>query len=265
VEPTPINETSLEGSGSGPEAGLAGRRALITGASSGIGAATARRFVAEGASVALLARRRAELDELASELGAATITVDVRDSTQVARAVGAAHDALKGLDVAVNCAGVARQTPLAETDDASWEEMINVNLRGTFFVCREAGPRMAREDGGAIVNLGSDLSVVGLGNWAPYCAAKFGILGLTKSLAAELAPKVTVNAVCPGPVDTPMLAGLLAANPDPDAAMEQTIGRVPLHRVAQPEEVASAILFLVNGGRFATGSALMLDGGSTAV
>ena len=96
MEPTPVNETSLEGSGSGLEAGLAGRRALITGASSGIGAATASRFVAEGASVALLARRRAELDELASELGAAAITVDVRDSTEVASAVVAAHEALKG-------------------------------------------------------------------------------------------------------------------------------------------------------------------------
>jgi 3-oxoacyl-[acyl-carrier protein] reductase len=208
-----------------------------------------------------LAREGVSLNTIRRQLGHA----NVRDSTQVASAVVAAHEALKGLDVAVNCAGVARQTPLAETDNASWDEMIDVNLRGTFFVCHEAGPRMAREDGGAIVNLGSDLSVVGLGNWAPYCAAKFGILGLTKSLAAELAPKVTVNAVCPSPVDTPMLAGLLAANPDPDAAMEQTIGRVPLHRVAQPEEVASAIVFLINGGRFATGSALMLDGGSTAV
>lgn len=255
------------GRGGTPGAELAGRRALITGASSGIGEATARHFAAKGAAVALLARRRPTLDRLASELGpeAIAVTADVTDSTQVADGVAVAYEALGGLDVAVNCAGVARQTPLAEADDESWHETINVNLLGTFLVCRETGPRMARDGGGAIVNLGSDLSVVGLGNWAPYCAAKFGVLGLTKSLAAELAPEVTVNAVCPGPVDTPMLARLLAPAPDADAAMEQTTGRIPMGRVAQPEEVAAAITFLVADGGFATGSALMLDGGATAI
>ena len=193
------------------------------------------------------------------------IPADVTDSGQVADGVATAYKSLGALDAVINCAGMARQTPLPETDDASWQETIDVNLRGTFFVCRETGPRMARGDGGAIVNLGSDLSVVGLGNWAPYCAAKFGVLGLTKSLAAELAPKVTVNAVCPGPVDTPMLAGLLAPASDADAAMEQTVGRIPLGRIAQPEEVADAIAFLVSEGRFATGSALMVDGGATAI
>jgi NAD(P)-dependent dehydrogenase (short-subunit alcohol dehydrogenase family) len=207
------------------------------------------------------------LDALASELGdrAIAVAADVSESRQVASAVAAAHEGLGGLDIVVNCAGVARQTPLADADDASWDETIDVNLRGTFLICREAGSRMAREDGGAIVNLGSDLSVVGLGNWAPYCAAKFGVLGLTKALAAELAPKVRVNAVCPGPVDTPMLAGLLAPAPDRDAAMEQTIARVPLRRIAQPSEIAEAIAFLISEGSFATGSALMLDGGATAI
>lgn len=246
---------------------LAGRHALITGASSGIGAATARRFVEEGAKVALLARSVDKLNALAEELGsAATVcAADVGNRAEVEAAISSAGEGMGGLDVVVNAAGVAQPALLGDTTDESWDEMIRINLTGVFYVCRAAEPLLRKGENPTIVNLGSELSFVGLGMCASYCAAKFGVLGLTKALAAELAPDITVNAVCPGPVDTPMLAGELALFPDPDKAMDDTIERVPLRRLAQPEEVAAAIAYLVADAKFATGSSLVLDGGVTAI
>lgn len=245
---------------------LEGRKALITGASSGIGAATARRFVEEGAKVALLARRQETLADLADELGTATVCVaDVSRRSQVDDAIARAAEAMDGMDIVVNAAGVAQPALLEDTSDESWEEMIGINLTGVFYVCRAAVPFLRRGDSPTIVNLGSELSLVGLGMCVSYCAAKFGVLGVTKALAAELAPDITVNAVCPGPVDTPLLAGELALFPDAEKAMEETIGRVPLRRLAKPEEVASAIAYLVSEAEFATGSSLVLDGGVTAI
>jgi NAD(P)-dependent dehydrogenase (short-subunit alcohol dehydrogenase family) len=247
---------------------LAGKRALITGASSGIGAATARAFAAEGARVALLARRPEPLERLADELGdgARSFPADVADAGQVERAVAEAADWLSGLDVVVNSAGIAVPVSLTDLTEERWREVIDINLSGSFYVARAAGLRMVRaEGGGTIINLGSELSVLGMGMYVAYCASKAGVIGLTKALAAELAPEVTVNAVCPGPVDTPMLDSEFKTFPDPKAAYDATLERVLLHRLATPQEVALAILYLAADAPYATGTTLELDGGTTVV
>ncbi len=247
--------------------GIAESRVLITGASSGVGMATARTFAAQGARVALIARREEILDELVSELGdrALALPTDIVDPEAVAAAVARAWEAWDGLDQAVNAAGVGMPTPLEDLDHDGWREVIDINLSGTFYVAREAGLRMLDAGGGSIVNVGSELSSIGMGMYAPYCASKFGVIGLTKALAAELAPTVRVNVVCPGPIDTPMMDAEIDWFPDPVATRAAAIERVPLKRFAQPEEVAEAIRFLAFDAPFATGATLPIDGGTTMV
>jgi NAD(P)-dependent dehydrogenase (short-subunit alcohol dehydrogenase family) len=244
---------------------LAGKVALITGASSGIGAATARLFAAEGAELALLARRPGPLAELASELGNGTLTLpaDVADSDQVAAAVARAAERFGRLDVVVNCAGTLVPGRVEETNDEDWHRQIEVNLSGSFFVARAAAPRIA--PGGSIVNLGSELSVMGMGMYVGYCASKAGVIGLTRALAAELAPDVRVNAICPGPVDTPMLTAELESFGPYEELHAETVERVPLGRLATAEEVAAGILYLAAEAGYATGTTLELDGGTTSV
>jgi NAD(P)-dependent dehydrogenase (short-subunit alcohol dehydrogenase family) len=250
-----------------PARGPADSRILITGASSGVGRAAARAFAGDGARVALLARRESLLRELAAELGerAFALPTDVADPAAVAEAVSGAWEALGGLDVVVNAAGVGLPTPLESLDARDWQEVIDINLSGTFFVAREAALRMAGSEGGAIVNVGSELSSIGMAQYAPYCASKFGVIGLTKALAAELAPRVRVNVVCPGPIDTPMMDAELDWYPDPEATRREAIERVPLKRFAAPDEVVDAIRFLAFRAPFATGAVLPLDGGTTMV
>ena len=244
---------------------LAGKAALVTGASSGIGAATARLLAQQGAAVALLSRPSDRLDALAAELdGAIGIAADVSQHAQVADAVARAERELGPLELVVNSAGIAWPIPLAELEPERWREVIDVNLSGSFYVAREAGLRMAATGrGGSIVNLGSELSVLGMAMFVAYCTSKAGLLGLTKALAAELAPHVRVNAVCPGPVETPMMFNAHDAQADPQAAYAHTRGRVPLGRFGTPEEVAEAIVWLALDATLATGAILHLDGGTT--
>jgi NAD(P)-dependent dehydrogenase (short-subunit alcohol dehydrogenase family) len=247
--------------------GIEGRRVLVTGASSGVGKAAARAFVDEGASVAMLARRGDVLRELAGELGerAIPIVADVSDPDSARDAVREAVDALGGLDAAVNAAGVGFPTRLEDIDDAVWRNVIDTNLSGSFYVGQDAGLRMRENGGGSIVNVASDLAAVGMGLFVHYCASKFGVIGLTKALAAELAPTVNVNVVCPGPIDTPMMDAEIDWFPDPARARVDATERVPLKRFAAPEEVVAAIRFLAFEAPFATGTTLELDGGTTMV
>jgi NAD(P)-dependent dehydrogenase (short-subunit alcohol dehydrogenase family) len=246
---------------------LAGQRALVTGASSGVGLATARLFVAEGGRVALVARRGDRLAEIVAELGGAAIALsaDIADDRAVAAAVAEAWERLGGLDIAVNAAGIDGPSHLADLTPEIWRRQLDVNLSGTFYVAREVALRMQAGAGGVIVNLGSELSLVGMGLYAHYCASKFGVVGLTKALAHELAPKVRVNCLCPGPIDTPMMDAELEWFPDPAATRAAAIDRVPLKRFATAEEVARAVLFLAVDAPFATGSVFSLDGGTTAI
>lgn len=246
---------------------LEGANALVTGASSGIGVAAARALVEEGARVVLAARRVELLEQRVADLGpaASAIQTDVSAPDEVSRLVDTAESRVGSIDVLVHSAGVSRPAPLAELTPERWQEVIAINLSGCFYVCREVGLRMRDRGGGAIVNVASESSLLGEPMYVAYCASKGGVLTLTKALAAELAPTVRVNAVCPGSVDTAMLRDDFASLPDPKGALESTRGRIPLGRFAAPEEVAGAIIWLAAEATFATGLGLNFDGGTTAV
>lgn len=248
---------------SGPA--IAGKRVLVSGASSGVGEAAARAFVAEGAFVALLARRADRLQSIAAELGenASAIPVDVSDHDAVARAVSAANEFLGGIDVVVNAAGIAQEAALADLSASDWRRMIDIDLSGTFYVAREAALLMLASGGGSIINIGSDLGSVGHAGYAHYGAAKAGVIGLTKNMAAELAPTVRVNVVCPGPIDTPMMEGELAGAEDPERARRDGMAKVPLGRFATANEIVAAIRLFAVEAPFATGAILPIDGGTT--
>ena len=240
-------------------------RALVTGASSGVGMATARLIHARGGSVALVARRADVLAGLAAELGerAHPVACDVADPAAVAVTVAAAFDALGGLDLVVNAAGVCMPVALEEITPETWDTTIGINVTGTFWVAREAALRMAA--GGSIVNIGSEQSFIGMGLYTDYAASKSAVLGITKAMAAELAPRgIRVNAICPGPISTPMVEAELRYFPDPEAVRIQGTERVPLKRWATPDEIAGAILYLATT-TYATGSAWSVDGGTTAI
>jgi NAD(P)-dependent dehydrogenase (short-subunit alcohol dehydrogenase family) len=246
---------------------LAGTRALVTGASSGIGEAASRLFVHEGARVALVARRQDRLEAIAAELGgpdrALAFPCDVADDRAVARTVAAAWEAFGGVDTLVHSAGISKPTPLPDLTPELWREVIDVNLSGSFYIGREVGLRMREAGGGAIVNVASESAFLGEAAFVAYCASKGGIVALTRALAAELGPTVRVNVICPGTVDTPMLAADLGTLPDPEGARREVERRIPLGRLATADEIAHGILYLAEAG-FATGMALNLDGGTTA-
>lgn len=241
-------------------------RILITGASSGVGEATARLFAAEGAHVALLARRADELQRVAEQLGdhAHPFEADVADAPTVSRVVHEAISVLGGVDVAVNAAGLAGAAPLEDVHDELWRMVLDTNLSGTFTVSREVGLHMRAHGGGSIVNVASDLAHMGADGLVHYCAAKAGVVGLTRGLAIELAPDVRVNVISPGPIDTPMLRAQLDGRPDAETVLAEKEGSVPLRRIADPVEVAKAIRFLAVEATFATGTSMALDGGTSA-
>jgi NAD(P)-dependent dehydrogenase (short-subunit alcohol dehydrogenase family) len=238
--------------------------ALVTGGSSGIGRATAEALIGEGARVALISRREPELGAVASELGdsAFAFPADITRPDDVASMVARVDEELDGIDIVVNSAGLAIALPLAETDADVWRAVIDTNLSGTYYIAREAGLRMVANRGGSIVNVGSEMSMQGMETLSAYCASKHGIIGLTKALACELAPTVRVNAVCPGPTETPMLNGYIDAAEDPQAVRDMTMARIRLNRFGGADELAAGILYMLTAPQ-ATGAVLNLDGGST--
>jgi len=187
---------------------LAGRHALVTGGGRGIGAAIASALVAQGAVVTLVGRDRARLEQQARSLGdsARPEGADVTDAQALARAFRDAAAAFGPVQILVNNAGNARSAPFLRTDAQLWREMLEVNLTGTYLCCREALPGMLEADYGRIVNVASTAGLVGYPYVSAYCAAKHGVIGLTRALASETARShVTVNAVCPGYTDTDMV------------------------------------------------------------
>ena len=246
-----------------------GSVALITGASSGIGRATAEAFAAKGASVVLAARRQAELDSLVAEIegrgGKATaIKTDVSDANDVEHMVAHAIDAFGHLDYAVNNAGI--EGPLAAITDLTedqWDCVLDINLKGTFLCMKyEARAMLAGGTGKAIVNIGSVNSFLGFQTGSAYVTSKHGLVGLTTSVSAELAPQgIRVNLVCPGFVDTPMhhrIRGILG-----DAIYEEALlPTVHVRRAGRPEEIAQSIVFLCSDeASYITGTTLTPDGG----
>jgi len=240
-------------------------RAIITGASSGIGLATAKRIHADGGTVALLATRASLLGEIAAELGSRAFAVpaDVSDPAQVSAAISRCFDLLGDVDLVVNAAGVDGPSALLDITDDKWARTIGVNLSGPFYIIRESARRL--KDGSCIINIGSELSFIGAGLYVDYCASKAGLIGLTQAMAAELAERgIRVNAICPGPVDTPMMEAEIQWFPNPEEVRKLAIDRVPLKRWATPEEIADAVIYMA-GAKFATGAAWSIDGGTTAI
>ena len=242
-------------------------KVLVTGAARGIGYETARCFLAEGASVALNDLSPEAVDTAVASLGGKNVHAAAGSVAQVAdceRIVAQAVRALGGLDVLVNNAGVYVEAPAAQTDETLWDEIVDTNLKGTFFMSRAAAPHL-RERGGAIVNVSSEAGVVGSPNVSAYAASKAGVIGLTRALAMELVPTVRVNCICPSPTQTKIFDRTAETLADPAAYRAALAGYAPMQRMARPEEIARAILFLASrDASFVTGTALMVDGGVTA-
>lgn len=241
---------------------LTGKTAMVTGASRGIGKAIAFAMATEGATVALVARSSTEeTRQLILDAGAKAFSyaADVADESQVETLFAEAIPALGGLDILVNNAGVILEKSLLETDTSDFDWVININLRGTFMVGREAIRRMVTENGGGrVINVASDLAYVGREQFSAYCASKAAVIALTKSWAKEFAPRVLVNALCPGPVDTDMLA---IDNMSPEWRKKEE--DIPLQRVGQPEEIAGLAVFLAGpSATFITGQGFGVNGGS---
>jgi NAD(P)-dependent dehydrogenase (short-subunit alcohol dehydrogenase family) len=241
---------------------LDGRKVLITGAASGIGRATALLFAEEGAKLALLDVNAAGLKDTADKTGAVSVVCDLLDTAKVPGAVKQVAEALGGLDGVVNSAGVAAGNPIEELDIDTWSRVIGVNLTGTYLVCRAAAPYLRKSKGGAVVNIasGQALLPVNAPGACAYTASKGGVLSFSQALAADLAPTVRVNVICPGVTNTPIIAPIIAgyANPN-DSPFVQAYA---LKRMAEPIEQARAILFLISGeSSYVTGAAIAIDGG----
>jgi 3-oxoacyl-[acyl-carrier protein] reductase len=238
--------------------GLTGKTALITGAAGGIGSQTARLFLEEGARVAV-----ADLRAPDSVAGAdLALEMDVTNEQSVADAVRETERRLQRIDVLVNCAGIYRIGELSDVEPAAWDQLMDINLRGTYLVCRAALPGMLARGAGSIVNLASISGRTKSTLAAPsYVASKAGVIGLTMALASQSAARgVRVNAVAPGPVDTEMIRGL------PDELQPRLISTIPLGRLGTAREIAQGIAFLASDAAgFITGETLNVNGGAFMV
>jgi NAD(P)-dependent dehydrogenase (short-subunit alcohol dehydrogenase family) len=242
--------------------GLQAKRVLITGGASGIGAATAARFLEEGSAVCILDRDARARERIRKELPdlAETLDADVSNLAQVETAIEDAARIMGGLDVVVNNAGISIRHNFLEITPEEWAKVIAVNLTGVFYVAQTAARHMVRHGGGVILQTASTNGLVGQPFYADYNATKAGVIELTKSMALELAPKIRVCAVAPGYVLTPMQRAEYT-----DEMLEEVNRKVPLGRHAKPEEIAALFAFLASDdAAYITGQVFTIDGAETA-
>ncbi|MDP3135277.1 MAG: SDR family NAD(P)-dependent oxidoreductase [Burkholderiaceae bacterium] len=236
-----------------------GRRLLITGGASGVGMATAGLLASHGARVGLIDREPA-VEAVAGELGGHGYVADVTDEGAVRQAVSRFAAEVGGIDGLVHCAGIVLIKPTGEITLAEWKRVIDVNLTGTFVVCQAVLPWLRRAERATIVNVASAQALMPTANANAYAASKAGVVMFSKSLAAELAPHIRVNTVCPGLIDTPM--NKVTHGNDDAATAARVLARYPLGRKADALEIAQAIAFLSSpASSYITCSALAVDGG----
>jgi len=252
---------------------LAGKTAVVTGAGSGIGRAAAVLFAREGAAVAVVDLNTEAAKDTAGEIAASggtalPVVANVADRLQVSSAFEQIRNEYRRVDVLYNNAGVNSAGSVIDATEDDWDRSFAVNAKGTFLCSQAAAPGMVAAGGGSIINQGSVAALVGIANFASYCAAKGAVVALTRSMSVDLAPRgVRVNVICPGTVYTPLMEPMLRARGGGDmaAGLALTVAKYPIGRLGTPEEIAAVALFLASDdSSFLTGSVISADGGMTA-
>lgn len=251
---------------------LENKIALITGAGSGIGRATAMCFAAEGAIVMAADINETEAvitQQLIEQAGGKcqALTFDVSQELEVKNAIALTVALFGRLDIMHNNAGISVVKPVTETTEAELDRLIGINFKGVFFGCKHAIVQMSEQEEGVIINTASELGVVGQSLFSAYCGTKGAVIALTRALSVEWAArKIRVNALCPGPINTPMLQTEFALANNPQAEAKAAVSSIPVGRLGTPEEIARVALFLASDdARFVHGAAIMIDGGKTII
>ena len=251
---------------------LEGKVAVITGAASGIGRASALLFAREGAAVVVADLDAGAGEETVAQIKreggeAASVRTDVSESTDAERMIRTAVETFGRVDVLFNNAGVNFPATVVEITEEAWQRSLDVNLKGVMLGCRYAIPEMLKLGGGSIINTASMLGLVASPRQAPYSAAKGAVVMLTRQVAIDYAQRnIRVNCLCPSEVNTEMNRRFIEQSPDPRAELRRVLARIPMDRMAEPDEIAAAALFLASDdASYITGVALPVDGGLTAM
>lgn len=250
---------------------LQGEVAIVTGATSGIGEAIARRFAAEGAHVAVVGRSAERGERIVREIAeaggsAAFFSADVTDERAVQALIAGVIARFGGFGIVVNNAGLSVPGTLAETTPAQWDQVLRLNLTSAYLVNHHALPHLLGRGEGSILHISSEAGLKGLKDRAAYCAAKAALVGLTKAMAVDHSPQgVRVNCICPGTVETPMVSRLIEEHADPQAMKQAFLQRRLTPYLGTPDDIAeSALYFALPSNRYVTGAVLSVDGGALA-